>query len=107
MNQNWICLIFAALLEVMWVIGLAHSSHLMEWILTILLIVVSNYVMIRVAQVLAAGTVYTVFVGLGAAGTVLVEIIYFGEAFSWIKIALIISLLIGVIGLKFVTEEGV
>lgn len=107
MNKHWLILIFAALLEVLWVIGLAHADNLREWLVTLILIVLSNYLMIKVAQVLPAGTVYTVFVGLGAGGTVVAEILFFGQAFSWIKISLITSLLIGVIGLKLVTEEGV
>ena len=105
MNINWVKLIIAAVLEVFWVIGLAHSYNFWTWTATVILIIVSNYLMISVAQVLPAGTVYTVFVGLGAGGTVIAEILFFGEPFRWAKILLIGVLLTGVIGLKLVTDN--
>lgn len=105
MNKNWLTLFFAAFLEVFWVIGLAHSYNFWTWLLTIFLIVVSNYLMIKVAQVLPTATVYAVFVGLGAGGTVIAEIIFFGESFNWLKVLLITLLLTGVIGLKLVTDQ--
>ena len=69
-------------------------------------IIASNYLMITAAQVLPAGTVYAIFVGLGTAGTVMAEILFFGEPFKLAKILLII-LLAGVIGLKLVTNDKV
>jgi len=107
MNTNWIRVFVAAFLEVFWVIGLTHSYNLWTWTGTIIAIIVSNYLMITSAQVLPAGTVYAIFVGLGTAGTVISEILFFGEPFKWGKILLIIILLIGVIGLKLVTEDKV
>src|SRR5690625_4776006 len=105
MNINWIKLFFAAFLEVFWVIGLTHSYNFWTWTATVILIIVSNYLMITVAQVLPAGTVYAVFVGLGAGDTVIAEILFFGEPFKWAKIFLIAVLLSGVIGLKLVTDN--
>ncbi len=105
MNRPWIKLIVAAVLEVFWVIGLAHAYDVWTWTATVILIIVSNYLMIFIAQVLPAGTVYTFFVGLGAGGTVMAEIVFFGEAFNWGKIFLIALLLFGVIGLKIVTDD--
>lgn len=105
MNKNWILLIIAAVLEVMWVIGLAHAFNVITWICTVVLIIVSNYMMINVSQKLPVGTVYTVFVGLGAGGTVIAEILFFGEAFQWMKIVLIIMLLSAVMGLKLITDH--
>lgn len=104
MNKKWLTLIFAAFLEVFWVIGLAHAYNFWTWVLTILLIITSNYLMIKVAQVLPTTTVYAIFVGLGASGTVIAEILFFGESFQWIKVLLISLLLVGVLGLKFVTD---
>jgi paired small multidrug resistance pump len=105
MNKQWLKLIIAAILEVFWVIGLAHAFDFWTWAATVILIIVSNYLMITVAQVLPAGTVYAVFVGLGAGGTVIAEILFFGEPLQWEKIFLIAVLLAGVIGLKSVTEN--
>jgi len=107
MNKNWIKVFIAAFLEVFWVIGLTHAYDFWTWTGTVIAIIVSNYLMITAAQVLPAGTVYAIFVGLGTAGTVLADILFFGEPFKWGKITLIILLLTGVIGLKLVTDEKV
>lgn len=104
MNRNWIKLVIAAILEVGWVVGLAHAYSFLTWTITVVLIILSNYLMITVAQLLPTGTVYTVFVGLGAGGTVFADILFFGEPFSLLKILLIATLLLGVIGLKLVTD---
>jgi len=104
-NRNWIKVFIAAFLEIFWVIGLTHAYGFWTWTGTIILIVVSNYLMITAAQVLPTGTVYAIFVGLGTVGTVVAGLLFFGESFNWGKIILITTLLIGVIGLKFVTSE--
>lgn len=96
--------IFSIFFEVLWVIGLAHSYNFLTWTLTVILIILSNTLMIKVAQVLPTTTVYTMFVGLGAGGTVVAEILFFGEPFNWLKIFLILILLTSVIGLMIVTD---
>ncbi len=105
MNKNWTKLFIAALLEVGWVVGLAHAYSFWTWTATALAIIVSNYLMIAVAQILPVGTVYAVFVGLGAGGTVLADILFFAEPFQLMKILLIAILLVGVTGLKSVTDS--
>lgn len=63
--------------------------------------------MIMAGRKLPVGTIYAVFVGLGTAGTVLSEILFFGEPFKVEKALLILLLLAGVIGLKLVTQGKV
>ena len=72
---------------------------------TAIAIAVSFYLMIMAGKTLPVGTVYAVFVGLGTAGTVIADILFFGESFNIAKIGLIALLLIGVVGLKLVTKE--
>lgn len=106
MNKQWGKLLFAAILEVGWVIGLAHANNLFEWTGTIIAIIVCNYFLISASKVLPTGTSYTVFVGLGTVGAVISEIVFFHEPINWLKLSLILLLLIGVIALKLVTDEG-
>lgn len=98
-------IIVAGLLEVVWVSGLKHSTTLLGWIGTAALILFSFYIMIKTFRVLPVGTVYAVFTGLGTAGTVAGEMLFFDEPFDPVKVSLILVLLIGVIGLKIVTGE--
>lgn len=105
--NSWLKVLLASLLEVFWVIGLAHADELWEWLGTIIAIAICNYLLIKATSELPTGTVYAVFVGLGTAGAVLSEILFFDEPFKVIKILLIVLLLVGVIGLKLVTDEKV
>ncbi len=103
--KSWLKVFLASLLEIFWVIGLAHADTILEWTGTILAILACNYFLLKATQELPTGTVYAVFVGLGTAGAVISEILFFDEPFNIIKILLILLLLVGVIGLKLVTEE--
>ncbi len=105
MNLDWLKVIIAAVFEVVWVIGLKHATSLGEWAITVIAIIISFYVMINAGKKLPVGTVYAVFVGLGTAGTVFAEIVLFEETFKIEKLLLIAVLLIGVIGLKVVSEN--
>lgn len=106
MNIQWIKVIIASVFEVGWVIGLTHAATWYEWLLTLVCIYLSFYLMINAGKYLPVGTVYAIFVGLGAFGTVILEMILFGESFVPLKIILIALILVGVIGLKMVTDNN-
>ncbi|MEO4055190.1 multidrug efflux SMR transporter [Solibacillus sp. CAU 1738] len=101
--NTWLQVVIAAVFEVGWVIGLKHAASPFEWIMTIICIVVSFYLMIHASGKLPVGTVYAVFVGLGTAGTVTADMVFFGEPVQIIKLLLIALLLTGVMGLKLVS----
>ncbi|MEK5389763.1 multidrug efflux SMR transporter [Margalitia sp. FSL K6-0131] len=107
MNKNWVKVLVAAFFEVFWVIGLKHAYDFWTWSETVISIIISFYAMIMAGRKLPVGTVYAVFVGLGTAGTVFSDIVFFGEPFKPAKIILILVLLAGVIGLKLVTSDKV
>jgi paired small multidrug resistance pump len=107
MNANWVKVMIAAFFEVFWVIGLKHADDFWTWAGTVIAIIVSFYLMIMAGRELPVGTVYAVFVGLGTAGTVFSDIVFFGEPFKLAKVLLIVLLLAGVIGLKLVTKDPV
>jgi paired small multidrug resistance pump len=105
MNANWMKVFVGAFFEVFWVIGLKHASGFWTWTGTVISIMVSFYLIIIASRKLPVGTVYAVFVGLGTAGTVISEIIFFGEPIKVAKIMLIALLLVGVLGLKLLTKD--
>lgn len=107
MNKHWIMVFIAAFFEVFWVIGLKHADDVWDWLGTGISIAISFYVMLRASRALPVGTVYAVFVGLGTVGTILADILFFGDMFKIEKMLLILILLIGIIGLKIVTGEKV
>jgi paired small multidrug resistance pump len=106
MNLQWMKVFFAAFFEVFWVVGLKHADNVWEWAGTGVSIIISFYALIAAGNKLPVGTVYAVFVGLGTAGTVISDILFFGEPFDIVKILLILVLLAGVVGLKLVTTDS-
>jgi paired small multidrug resistance pump len=108
MNRYWIYIFVGVIFEVIWVTGLKHSDTTWTWIATVIAIYISFHLVISASTKLPVGTVYAVFTGMGTAGTVIVEMLFFGEPFQLLKVFLILLLLSGVFGLKFVTsgEKG-
>jgi len=103
--KNWMYVLAAGLVEILWGFGLKASESVLEWAGTIGLIVISFYLIMKATLHLPVATVYAVFTGIGTAGTVAVGMLFLDEPFSWLKILFITTLLVGVIGLKLVTGE--
>ncbi|MEC5424991.1 multidrug efflux SMR transporter [Virgibacillus sp. C22-A2] len=110
MKKDWNFVFIAGLFEIGWVIGLKHSFNLGTWLLTAIAIYISMHLLIIASRRLPVGTTYAVFTGMGTTGTVILEILVFGEPFQLAKALLILLLLCGVIGLKTITpgidQEG-
>lgn len=105
MNRNWTLVIIAGFIEVLWATGLKYSNNWISWMGVPLLIFLSFFILLKATKKLPVATVYAVFTGIGTAGTVAVEMVFFRDVFSWTKIFFILLLLVGVLGLKLVTTE--
>lgn len=106
MSKTWGMVVIAAFFEVSWVVGLKHASSVLEWGGTCIAIAISFYLMIMAARDVAVGTIYAVFVGLGTAGTVLVDMVVFGATVVGSKLVLLALVLSGVISLKLLSEPN-
>ena len=101
--MNWLTLILAGLFEIGWAIGLKYTegfTRLWPSIGTVLAMVVSLGLLGIAMKSLPLGTAYSVWVGVGAVGTVILGIVLFDEpanAGRLVSMALILS---GIIGLK-------
>ncbi|WP_068620721.1 DMT family transporter [Paenibacillus tuaregi] len=104
MNKNWLFVLLGGIIEVVWVTGLKHAHTWEAWLGTAAAIAASFWLIIEASRRLPVGTVYAVFTGIGTAGTVLTEMLVFGEPFNWVKTILIALLLAGVVGLKLITD---
>lgn len=104
--MQWLMVVVASLFEVGWVVGLKYAATVLQWIGTVLCIALSFILMIKAGEKLPVSTVYAVFVGLGTAGTVLADLLFFEQPFDLRQLGLILLLLCGVIGLKYVTDDG-
>lgn len=103
--KYWLLVVLASFMEVGWVIGLKHADTVLQWALTIVCIIVSFSVLIYAGRFIPVGTVYAVFVGLGTAGTVIMDMVLFGAPVRPLVLLFIATLLLGVIGLKLATPD--
>jgi paired small multidrug resistance pump len=103
-NRYWLLLALAGICEVGWVSGLKHASSAGEWALTAVGILLSFMGLIYATNKLPVGTAYAVFTGIGAAGAVLAEALFFQIPLNPSKIALVTVLIIGIAGLKMTTK---
>jgi quaternary ammonium compound-resistance protein SugE len=104
--MNWIILIVAGLFEVGWAVGLKYTegfTRLLPTVWTIISMIISLGLLGIAMKGLPMGTAYSIWVGVGAVGTVILGIVLLGESASvprMISVALIIA---GIIGLKLST----
>lgn len=104
----WIVLILAGLFEVGWAIGLKYTegfTRLWPTVWTVATMAISLWLLGIAMKDLPVGTAYSVWVGVGAVGTVTLGIVLLGEpanAGRLISVALIVG---GIIGLKLATPN--
>jgi len=103
--MSWIILIVSGILEAVWATALGKSEGFTKPWPTALFgvaLVLSMAGLAVAMRSIPIGTAYAVWVGIGAALTVLYAMIFGGEPTSVLKVLLIIGLVGCVIGLKLV-----
>lgn len=106
--MSWIYLIVAGISEIGWAFGLKYSegfTNIMPTIFTIAGIIFSFYLFSKSIRDIPIGTAYAVFTGIGAAGTVIIGMLFLNETASLLKIILVLILLSGIIGLKLTSND--
>ncbi|GHH99844.1 DMT family transporter [Neobacillus kokaensis] len=102
--MDWVLVFIAGILEVAWASSLKHADSLLDWLITIILIIISFILLIRSYKTIPVAAAYTVFVGIGTVGTFLTGI-FLGESFSFDQIFFLMILLAGIIGMKTFTKK--
>ena len=77
----WIFLIFAGLFEIVWAYSMKMSegfTKLTPSIITLFFMILSFGLLAYAMRTLPLGTAYTIWTGIGAVGSFLVGIFYFG-----------------------------
>jgi quaternary ammonium compound-resistance protein SugE len=104
--MSWAILFLAGLFEVGWAIGLKYTEGFTQfwpsaW--TILAMVVSVWLLAIAMKSLPVGTAYSVWVGVGAVGTVVLGIVLFGEPADVVRVVSVALIIAGIVGLKLAT----
>lgn len=101
--MSWLILLVAGLFEIVWAIGLKYTegfTRLVPSLLTLLAAAVSFALLGIAMKTLPVGTAYSVWVGIGAAGTVIMGILLFNEPVNALRIGSVLLIVLGVLGLK-------
>lgn len=105
--MSWLYLVLAGLFEVGFTTCLKLSDNFKRpfWsVMFLIAITCSFWLLSKASRDIPLGTAYAVWTGIGAAGTVLVGIIFFREpAFFW-RVFFIFTLVASIVGLRLVTR---
>ena len=105
--MSWIFLILASLCEIAFAGSLKQTNNFTntKWTIVFIFFYILSIVLLNKAiQKIPIGTAYTVWTGIGAAGTVVLGILYFKEPVHFWRIFFLCTLILSIVGLKFVSE---
>jgi quaternary ammonium compound-resistance protein SugE len=104
--MDWLLLMGAGLLEVAFTTSMKLSDGFRRLLYTLLFLffaAVSLWLLSIAIETIPLGTAYATWTGIGAAGTVIAGILYFGESARPARLALLAVLIAGLIGLRLVS----
>lgn len=104
--MSWLVLVLAGLFEIGWAVGLKYTAGFTKpWptLWTAAAMIVSVTLLGIAVRSLPLGTAYAVWTGIGAAGTVMLGIVLFGESASAARLVCVALIVAGIVGLKLVT----
>lgn len=99
----WLLLTIAGIFEVIWALGLKSSegfTRLWPSVITVAAMAVSFYLLSMAMRSLPVGTAYAVWTGIGAVGTVILGIVWYGDPVTLGRLLCLGLILAGLIGLK-------
>ena len=99
----WVFILFAGVLEIAWALGLKASEGFtrpLPTVFTLTTAALSFWLLAQAMRDLPAGTAYAVWSGIGAFGTVLLGIVFFQDSVSVAKLACLMMIVAGIVGVK-------
>jgi quaternary ammonium compound-resistance protein SugE len=104
----WLLLIIAGLIEGAWAIGLKYTqgfTRLWPSVFTAAGIALSMFLLAWAARTIPISTAYPVWVGIGAAGAIVLGMTFLGEPISAPRCFFLALLLVAVVGLKLTSSH--
>ncbi|HYF77891.1 MAG TPA: quaternary ammonium compound efflux SMR transporter SugE [Symbiobacteriaceae bacterium] len=104
----WVYLVIAGLLEVAWATAMKFSegfTRLWPTVAMVVLMLASFGLLSQAMKTLPLGTAYGVWTGIGAVGSVLVGIFFFGESRELVRVLCMVLILSGIVGLKLTSAH--
>ena len=103
--MNWILLLLAGIFEIGWPLGLKLSQtnpayKIWGLVIAIISMCVSGGLLWFAQKTIPIGTAYAVWTGIGAVGTLIVGIVFFGDSSSIWRMLSALLIVVGIVGLK-------
>ena len=102
----WIYLVLAGLFEVFFVFSMGKACEtvgrqsFLWYALFVIALSLSMWLMMKATKSLPLGTAYAVWTGIGAAGSVVMGMIFFKEPITLWRVVFLVTLISSIIGLK-------
>lgn len=103
----WFYLILAACCEIAFAgsLKLTQNFSNLKWsVIFVTFYVLSIVLLNKAVQQIPIGTAYAVWTGIGAAGTVIIGILYYKEPVSFWRMFFLCTLILSIVGLKYFSE---
>ena len=106
----WVYLIVAGLFEIGWPVGLKMSQTpdrlAVGVIIAVVCMATSGGLLWLAQRTIPIGTAYAVWTGIGAAGTFIVGIAFYGDSAGALRLVSVGLIVAGIIGLKLAHGSG-
>ena len=105
--MSWNYLILAACCEIVFAGSLKQTNNFtnIRWtVIFVFFYILSIVLLNKAVQKIPIGTAYAVWTGIGAAGTVILGIIWYKEPVHFWRVFFLCTLILSIVGLKFVSE---
>ncbi|MCG6205384.1 multidrug efflux SMR transporter [Rhodopseudomonas sp. HC1] len=103
---GWLALFAAGLMEIVWALGLKHSDGFTKFwpALGTLAAIATSFGLMSIAlKSLPFGTAYAVWTGIGAAGSIVIGMVLYGESANAVRVLCLSMIVAGMVGLKLST----
>ncbi|HKA81749.1 MAG TPA: multidrug efflux SMR transporter [Xanthobacteraceae bacterium] len=105
---GWLAILLAGLLEIAWAISLKYSDGLTRFwpSLGMVTSIALSFALLSVAlKSMPFGTAYAMWTGIGAAGTMIVGMVAFGESTDVVRVTCLTLIIAGMVGLKLASDH--
>ena len=108
MSTAWLALFLAGLLEIGWALGLKYSDGFTRFWPSVATVVAIGFSFLLLSISLKAvpfGTAYAMWTGIGAAGTMIIGMVMFGESTDAFRVGCLVLIIAGMVGLKLASQS--